>query len=431
MNRLGAAVGLCVVLAACGPAPATRPPDSAVPTTQAAGSETEAVIPGPTALTDDAGAPIPVVAYDVCKNADHEPRSGCRTWVVNADGSFPRQLVPPERDPEKRRYDVPDTQYLVGWSADGSRLYFRFERMEPQTPTDAQGVLHTGLAVTDAIGSRPVELIDVTREWKANGDPMCPAPVEDDNCQANVEDSAISPDGTRLAYPILEGRDLNNGMIVILDLASGQINRVESTRVQNPGSGPNETLLEEPCATKHSQGENRSPSWSPDGTRLVFGRETMGPRVNGFCQSTIITVNADGSDLRRLVGPEVPALHPRWSPDGSTIVFHTSSAGSDDADVHTVHPDGGGLVTLTSDGRSMWPEWTRDGRIAFITGDLRQGSLTLMDADGGNKSPINTSIPAFTAAGCVICAYPDNRGEFWNAGGLNLMLWQPLPSGQP
>jgi hypothetical protein len=156
--------------------------------------------------------------------------------------------------------------------------------------------------------------------------------------------------------------------------------------------------------------------------------------VDGFCQSTIFTVGVDGSDLRRLVPPEVPALVPRWSPDGSTIVFHTATPRDTTTDISTVRPDGTGLQALTNDGASVFPFWTREGRIVFIRWTVPfdgSGELWLMDADGGSATRLEATIPALTAAGCMVCPYPDDQGRLESGNGLNLRWWQPLSASEP
>ena len=343
-----------------------------------------------------------------------------RIWVTNADGTDHRQLVAVELDPEKPRHlDSTDVQYPMAWSPDGSRLYYRFERVEVAGPDDGIGTPHSGLAMTDAAGSRPVELLDVATPRLRQVNPWCPAPVEFDNCQANLDGAAISADGTGLVYTIQEGRELNTSSIVVLDVASGLMTRLASTRTRNPGSLPNEGP-NEPCTPAHG-GYNEGLQWSPDGTRLVFTRFD--------CRNGLFTINADDSDPREL-GPAVPALAPRWSPDGSTIVFHIATSDGTTVDVYTIRSDGTDFRALTSDGVSVWPHWTHDRRIVFVRWtqpDDGIGDLWIMDADGGNAAPVDATIPALTAAGCTVCPYPNDEGQFWGEGGLNTRLWQPVP----
>ncbi|MBO0719957.1 MAG: PD40 domain-containing protein, partial [Blastocatellia bacterium] len=56
-------------------------------------------------------------------------------------------------------------------------------------------------------------------------------------------------------------------------------------------------------------GGGMNPSWSPDGSKILY---------EGF--QGIWVVNADGSDAKRFI-ETVPNSHPTWSPDGQQIAF--------------------------------------------------------------------------------------------------------------
>lgn len=75
--------------------------------------------------------------------------------------------------------------------------------------------------------------------------------------------------------------------------------------------------------------EDRAPSWSPDGSMLVFMSQAQVPSCCGAWQ--LWAVNADGSGLTNLTADETAQdLYPSWSPDGTSIAFsRASGAGYD------------------------------------------------------------------------------------------------------
>jgi len=119
-------------------------------------------------------------------------------------------------------------------------------------------------------------------------------------------------------------------------------------------------------------GINDAPRWSPDGTTLVFARQGIAVAGQTESQTLLFVVGADGSNLRQVAPTELGAIDPDWSPDGSRIVFiSTVWNGVEvdplviETDIYTVRPDGTGIQQLTTNGESARPNWTADGRIVF------------------------------------------------------------------
>jgi TolB protein len=80
-------------------------------------------------------------------------------------------------------------------------------------------------------------------------------------------------------------------------------------------------------------------------------------------------VHSDGSGLRQIHVQGEPAcggpssdptargcFEPRWSPDGTKIVFTTFTAAAG-RDIYTVNADGSGLARLTDGGDDHFPDW--------------------------------------------------------------------------
>jgi Tol biopolymer transport system component len=139
------------------------------------------------------------------------------------------------------------------------------------------------------------------------------------------------------------------------------------------GSGA--TGIGPPCPsdTCDEQGE---PVYSPDGTKIAFGR-SLGPIVNGQPSvSAIFTMNADGSTLTQLTQKSSPTSsqdsQPAWSPDGSEIAFvrtNTTATPSDESAIEVMNADGSNIRRLTPfyiDAGN--PHWSPNGeRILFNT----------------------------------------------------------------
>jgi Tol biopolymer transport system component len=119
-----------------------------------------------------------------------------------------------------------------------------------------------------------------------------------------------------------------------------------------------------------------SPSWSPDGERIVF-------QTSGTTGGTVIAiVNADGTGQTVLASTgQGSNLAPAWSPDGSTIVY--SSIRREDWGIFATPASGGPEQELVPTGSSLGyvddPTWSPDGsRIAFVA----DSGIALMRPDG-------------------------------------------------
>ena len=85
-----------------------------------------------------------------------------------------------------------------------------------------------------------------------------------------------------------------------------------------------------------------SPSWSPDGERIVFNSRRDGNR-------DIYVMDADGKNQRRLTRNPAHDLYPSWSPDGKRIVFVSDRDGN--YEIYVINADGARQVRRrTKDG---------------------------------------------------------------------------------
>jgi TolB protein len=138
-------------------------------------------------------------------------------------------------------------------------------------------------------------------------------------------------------------------------------------------------------------------SWSPDGTRIVFGKQVWEQKDGEWkvVEMGICVMNADGSNLGTLLEGDV--ITPAWSPDGTKIAFARYWPEREE-EVWVMDADGQNEKMLTNKGYS--PCWSPDGRkIVFYSyrdawSTWQSADIYVMDADGGNVERLTEPGPA-------------------------------------
>ncbi|TGC09498.1 TolB family protein [Methanolobus halotolerans] len=252
------------------------------------------------------------------------------------------------------------------WSPDGEKLVFAFDQAIWSMNSDGSGrkKLYDNLAwegdpVFNRNGSK---IYYATESKKAYSSRYISIHVMDANGgnvlklteTADARSPSVSPDGTRVAYI---SRLAGNYDVWIMD-----IDGTNSKRITD------------------SPGHESSPSWSPDGSKLIYSLD-----------GDILVQNTDGINPIVLTSNSYDNIDPAYSPDGSMIVFSSDQSG--DYDLWLMGADGKGFTMLTSaasDERA--PAWSPDGsKIAHISNEnggyniwvmtLKTGNMELEEAD--------------------------------------------------
>ena len=114
------------------------------------------------------------------------------------------------------------------------------------------------------------------------------------------------------------------------------------------------------------------PAWSRDGQSILFQSGELADvgqaAFGAMPPSTLWVVPARGGAPRQITRPGEPAGghgSPSWSPDGRRIIFVTNDLGN--SEVWTVAPDGGGLTRLGGGEANYYdPVYAPDGRHVYL-----------------------------------------------------------------
>jgi TolB protein len=166
-----------------------------------------------------------------------------------------------------------------------------------------------------------------------------------------------------------------------------------------------------------SAGSNSSPSWSPDGGKLVY---TAAPPAGSTTAARLVTANRDGSELQPVRGTAAPYVaDAAWSPDGKWIAYTRSKGGDTPSSVYIV-PAHGGTARRVAAGWN--PGWSPDARrLIFIQGkspccdhlvtsDLHGGHRQIIATDGGTEEYFS-SPPTWSPDGVWIAYSMEGRED--------------------
>ena len=114
------------------------------------------------------------------------------------------------------------------------------------------------------------------------------------------------------------------------------------------------------------------PRWSPDGTQIVFMARTLNTDWRAYLVAAI------GQGLRELIPGATAGFDPGWSPDGRSIVLSVGDLGAISNKISILDRETGKVSPVPGGENLFSPRWSPDGRyIAGITTDSQ--ALMLFD----------------------------------------------------
>ena len=188
------------------------------------------------------------------------------------------------------------------------------------------------------------------------------------------------------------------------------------------------------------RGYDAEAAFSPDGKQIVFcslrganrfltSEELARLEKDPASFGDIYTMNADGSDVRRLTTSPGYDGGPFFSPDGQRIVWRRFDASGMNADVFTMKTDGSDVKRVTDFGSMSWaPFYHPSGRYLVFTSNkhgFENFELFIVDA-AGEKEPVRVSftpgfdgLPVFSPDGKKLCwttnRTADAKSQLWLA----------------
>lgn len=234
----------------------------------------------------------------------------------------------------------------AAWSPDGSQIAFQ--------STDATSATNKEISVMNADGSGRRQLTAT--------------PVAE-------QEPTWSPDGSRIAFAAgTSGTDATTDLEIWVMNADGS----GLMQLTNTADGVRDT----------------QPAWSPLGDQIAFVSEGR----TGDTNSNIYVMDTDpATDDAINLTPNDTTINPvyqwndedpSWSPDGTQITYSTVQ------DVWTMNADGTGKTNLTlGNGGGAQPAWSPDGgSIVYQRSDGTDRNIYVMDNNGDNKTPIDTTL---------------------------------------
>ena len=124
-----------------------------------------------------------------------------------------------------------------------------------------------------------------------------------------------------------------------------------------------------------------SPTWSPDGFRIVFQRDISS-------SSEIWIMNRDGSNAHRI--DSIIGGGPEWSRNGNLIVFYTERHGN--PEIYSMNADGTNEQRLTNNiYTDVWPALSPDDSlIAFVSDRYGYNTIFVMNRDGSQPRQLSS-----------------------------------------
>jgi len=320
------------------------------------------------------GSQIAFVSWRDSADPDHCRDGDCNfeVYVMGSDGSDQTNV---SRNPAE--------DWDPTWSPDGSRIAFVSLRDEQERPSDCGDSCNSEIYVMARNGENKVRITDNN--------------VPDSNPIWRPHVSTSNESITATPAPEPTSAFIGSGLNQIAFWAQSDTG-IDIYLID---------LLKDSHKIKTiTNGE--SPSWSPDGSKIVFADQTS------LDKSQLFIMNSDGSGRRQITYSQSSSSDPAWSPNGNEIAF-TREGRIYIQDLHSNSE----RVVLEGPDNYYFPAWSPDAQeIAFLASS---GGL-ISSLNVGTREGLDVHVVAKIAAWNSPPAWSPN-GD-WIAYGCYMNDWQ-------
>ena len=298
----------------------------------------------------------------------HETNGQFEIWSIAADGSDPARLTS----------HSPASVGVPAISPDGSKiayalipaglgLYIRHR----QSPSFAQSAVKVEIREPRDIAWHPDGTLIACSARQLHADPQRDIYTIDPKTMS-VMNLTNSPD----TYDSQPAWSPDGSKVIFTSVSSAGTERIAGIWVIGHNGADSVELARLDSKTRFHE----TPRWSPDGSQILFVCDNNG-------SPDIWVMDARGSNVMNLTRHLARDTDPRWSPDGDAVAFVSDREGGV-FDIFVMAPDGTELMQLTgSPAHGVSPKWSPDGtKITFNS--ARTGSMQTYVMNRNGTKPV-------------------------------------------
>jgi dipeptidyl aminopeptidase/acylaminoacyl peptidase len=283
------------------------------------------------------------VAYSLTTVDEQRNRRISSIWLLRIDGSTMPHKVSPEGYSSSQ----------ARWSPDGKTLAMLSTRTSDSstrdTPTKPQIHLVAPASGGEAIALTRLECGAQSYQWSPDASRLVVVSRSGGRTDtAAVNRKSDSRHYTHITYKFNDTGwdDGSREHLWVVNVADGKATQI----------------------TDGQDWRDTDPQWSPDGQRIAFVSDRSGKAFDGSTNTDVWVISADGGGLTRISDHAFQDESPRWSPDGTQILFAGRTEDHQFPRLYLAGSSGGTASKLAVKDLDLIPtelQWSAGGELMF------------------------------------------------------------------